>query len=120
MVDVIHRQAREVYVVHRLACETLTIHKDEHALSSKAREVKVHHLVLGKGELHAWHHLLQQVLDVGGVGLLNVGMADDLREHRRLHEQFGRTGSRDNHLRELLTGKEGVGVKPETKLKPSP
>ena len=58
MVDVIHRQAREVYVVHRLACETLTIYEDEHTLTAEAREVKVHHLVLGKGELHARHHLL--------------------------------------------------------------
>ena len=120
VIDVVHRQTREIDIVHRLSCQALTIHKDEHALTAKAREVEMHHLILRKGELHAGHHLLQQVLDVGGVGLLDVGMTDDLREHGRLHEQFRRTGSRDNHLREFFSNKQGIGVKPETKLKPSP
>ena len=88
VIDVVHRQACEVHVVHRLACEALTIHKDEHALTAKAREVEMHHLILSKGELHAGHHLLQHILEVGGIGLLDISVADDLCEHGSLQKQF--------------------------------
>ena len=36
MVDIIHRQAREINIIHRLACEPFAIDKHQHALAPEA------------------------------------------------------------------------------------
>lgn len=84
MVDVVHQQTAEVDVVHGLAGKALTVNEHEHALPAESVEVHVHLLVTGIAELDARDGLLQQVLEVGGIGHLYLPAAYNLSLHRRL------------------------------------
>ena len=107
---IVHREAREVDVVQCLARQRLAVDQEEDAQAGEAGEVHRDLLVHGVGELHAGQLRLQEVLNVGGVGLENLLARDDARLHGRLLKQSGRARARhhDGVERRDVAAPEGV------------
>ena len=101
MIDIVHGETREVDIVHRFARQSLTIDEHQHALAAKSGEVHVRLLVHGIGEFHTRQDVLQQVLQVGGIGLGNLRSRDDFGQYGRVEQQFGRARPGDDHGVEL-------------------
>ena len=55
-------------------------------------------LVHGVGELHTRQDLLQEVAQIGGIGLGDVGCRDELRQHGGVGEQLRRACTRHDDL----------------------
>ena len=107
---IVHREAREVDVVQGLARQRFAVNQEEDAQAGEAREVHRDLLVHGVGELHAGQLRLQEVLNVGGVGLENLLARDDARLYGRLLKQSGRARARhhDGVERGDVAAPEGV------------
>ena len=99
-----HVQTGEIHVVHRLASQPLSIHKEENALTAKSTQVHVLQLVHGIREFYTWHLLLKQVFHVGGIHLLNVGGGDDTGLDGCILQQFRGACACHHHIVEQESG----------------
>ena len=65
-------QAVIVRIVHRFTRQALTVHQEEHGITTEAAHVEGRLLTHGKAELQSGNLLDQQILDVRGIGDFNV------------------------------------------------
>ena len=102
--NISHVQTGEIHIVQRFASQSFSIHQEQHTLSAKSVEIQMYLLIHGVGKLYAWQFLLQQVLDVGSIGALNVFGCDEPCLNGHILQQFGCTGSRHHHVVQIESG----------------
>ena len=105
---IVHVYAREVYILHCLACQALAIHQNEHALPGKATHVHVQFLVHGVGKLHTGKFLLEQVAQVGGICQFYVLAVYHTRKYGRVLQQFARPGGGDDQFFHTMVRVHGI------------
>ena len=81
-------QTAVIDVVHRLASHALTIDKEEHGIAAEAAHVERRLLTHGESELKSGNLLNEHVLDIGGIGNLDVVKRDESRHYRGILQRL--------------------------------
>ena len=79
--DVFEIHTVVVDVIHRLTCHAFAIDQEENGISTKATHVERRLLAHRQAELQSRNLLREHVLDVGGIGNLDVMGRDEARDH---------------------------------------
>ena len=79
--DVFEIHAIVVDVIHRLTCHAFTVDQKENGISTEATHVERRLLAHGQAELQSRNLLRKHVLNVGGIGNLDVMGCDEARDH---------------------------------------
>ena len=93
---VVEVHAAVVHIVHRLAGHPLAVDQEEYGVAAEAAHVERRLLTHGKAELQTGNLLYQQVLDVGGVGHLDVVERDEPGDDGRVLQCLWQIGGRDD------------------------
>ena len=96
--DVIHVQTTVVDIVERFARQPLAVDKKQYRIAAESRHVERHLLVHRIGEFDARQLALQQIPNMGGIDLFDVGFGDDTGDNRNILQQFRGACGRHHHL----------------------
>ena len=105
--DVVEVHAAVVDVVHRLACHPLAVDEEEDGIAAEAAHVERCLLSHGEAELQSGHLLYQHVLDIGGIGNLDVVKRDQTGDDRGILQGLRRMRGRDHDRIQLHRVAEG-------------
>ena len=96
-----------VDVVHGLSCHSFAIDEEEHGIPSEATHVERRLLRHGQAEFQSGNLLCEHVLNVGGIGNLNVMKGNETRHHRCIFQGLGRMRCCHHHRLELYRVADG-------------
>ena len=104
---VVEVHAGVVDIVHGLTSHAFAINEEEHGVAAKAAHVEGCLLGHGKSELQSGNLLREHVLDIGGIGNLDVVEGDQSRDDWRILQGLWRVGSSDHNRVQLYRVAEG-------------